>query len=164
MAVRPPKPDFMTEEAWEALMAGREPDRVRQAGKAHAQAYLASAGGEGLTETMGGPTLLITTIGRKSGNQVVSPVNYVQDGDNYYVVGSLAGLDEHPHWALNLTKNPNAWIQLGAKKWAVTARQITGDERAQHWPGLVSHFPLWGHFQKYSEREFKVFVLSPRAE
>ncbi|MCC6382017.1 MAG: nitroreductase family deazaflavin-dependent oxidoreductase [Dehalococcoidia bacterium] len=164
MAVRPPKPDFMTDEAWEALMAGREAGRIRASGKAHAEAYAQSGGGEGLTETLGGPTLLITTTGRKSGNQVVSPINYVQDGENVYVVGSLAGLEEHPHWALNLTKDPNAWVQLGTKKWAVSARLITGDERTQLWPRLVSHFPLWGHFQQYSDREFKVFVLSPRAE
>ena len=78
------------------------------------------------------------------------------------VVGSIAGLERHPHWALNLDAEPKAAVQIKAEKRPVPARKLEGEERAAIWPKLTEFFPLWGHFQKYSDREFFVFVLAPR--
>lgn len=159
----PPKPDFMTEEQWDITLKGRiSPEATRVAGREHARRYQATAGGEGTDTTQGGLTLLLTTIGRKSGREIVTPVNYVQDGDNMIVVGSLFGFDEHPHWVLNLEKTPRGWIQLKDRKWPVTAHRATPEEKNQLWPRLTKEFPLWGHFQKYSDRDFRVFILSPQ--
>ena len=63
---------------------------------------------------------------------------------------------------LNLEANPNAWVQVKARRWDVVARKLDGKERAAIWPALVDFFPLWGHFQKYCDREFAVFALSPK--
>lgn len=60
-----PKPDFMTDEAWAALMANRNAEIIRAAGREHAHRYQETKG-EGTSETRGGPTLLLTTIGRKT--------------------------------------------------------------------------------------------------
>jgi len=157
-----PKPDFMEQEAWNALVATRDVAIIRAASRAHVQAYLEQEGGGGTFLTQGGPTLLLGTVGRKSGKEVISPVNFMEDGDVVYVVGSIAGLDRHPHWALNLEKTPECWVQVKAKRWDATARKLEGEDRAAIWPRLVGHFPLWGHFQKYCDREFSVFVISPR--
>jgi deazaflavin-dependent oxidoreductase (nitroreductase family) len=86
----------------------------------------------------------------------------MQDGEDLIVVGSIAGLDRHPHWALNLDANPEAWVQVKAERWPVLAHRALGEERAALWPRLTEYFRLWGHFQKYCEREFMVFVLSRR--
>ena len=88
----------------------------------------------------------------------------MQDGEDVMVVGSMAGIEQHPYWALNLDANPEAWVQVKDRRWNVTARKVEGEERAALWPRLTKFFPLWGHFQKYCEREFMVFVLSPRKE
>ena len=159
-----PKPDFMPEEAWQALLAARKPEIIRAAGHDHVRRYLETNGGEGTDTAQGGPTCLLTTIGRKSGKEVTTPVNYMRDGDDIWVVGSIAGLEKHPHWVLNLEKTPRGWVQEKNKKWPVTARKVTGKEREDVWPRLTAHFPLWGHFQKYCDREFGVFVLSPAKE
>ena len=156
----PPKPDFMTEEAWKALTASRDPELTRAVGKAHAERYLAT-NGHGEDNTAGGPTLLLTTVGRKSGNEVIAPVNFMQDGDNVWVVGSLAGMRPHPFWALNLEVSLSAEVQQYDEKWNAEARLVSCEERAKIFVRLSEHFPLWGHFQKYSDREFKVFELSP---
>lgn len=155
-----PKPDFMTDEAWQALLAARDHGIIRAAGLDHARRYRES-GGQGEDATQGGPTIVLTTIGRKSGREVTTAINYLARGDDIIVVGSLAGLSMHPHWALNLDKTPRGWLQLHDRRWAVNARKVTGEERAKLWPSLTEHFPLWGHFQKYSDREFSVFILSP---
>jgi deazaflavin-dependent oxidoreductase (nitroreductase family) len=157
-----PKPDFLGQEEWDNLIKTRDPAIIRLAAKAHVQMYLDN-NGEGTTYlTQGGPTLLLGLKGRKSGDEVISPVNFFEDGDDLYVVGSIAGLDKHPHWALNLDANPEGWVQVKAKRWNVIGHRLEGEERAAMWPRLTEFFPLWGHFQKYCDREFMVFKLSPR--
>jgi deazaflavin-dependent oxidoreductase (nitroreductase family) len=157
-----PKPDFMDDAAWEMLMKTRSPEIIRLGSRAHVKTYL-ERGGEGdIFYTQGAPTLLLTTTGRKSGEDQVSPVNFMQHGDDLVVVGSIAGLERHPHWALNLDAKPEGWVQVRARRWPVNARKLVGEERQKLWPSLIEYFPLWGHFQKYSDREFFVFVLSAK--
>ncbi|HKZ51488.1 MAG TPA: nitroreductase/quinone reductase family protein, partial [Dehalococcoidia bacterium] len=99
------KPDFLTEEEWEGVKAAvASLERIRSDARAHAEAYLA-LGGQGVSEAPPGvPVLLLTTIGRKSGKEITTPLNCMRDGDNYVVVASLAGYDVYPHWWLNLEK------------------------------------------------------------
>jgi len=157
-----PKPDFMGQEEWDLLVKTRSPEIIRFGSRAHVQQYLENDGEGDTFYTQGGPTLLLATTGRKSGKEHVSPVNFMEDGDDVIVVGSIAGLERHPNWALNLDAKPEAWVQVKARRWDVTARKVEGQERAELWPRLTEFFPLWGHFQKYSDREFFVFILSPK--
>jgi len=159
-----PKPDFMGQEEWDLLMKTRSPEIIRLGSRAHVQMYLKENGEGDTFITQGGPTLLLATTGRKSGDEHISPANFMEDGEDVFVVGSIAGLERHPHWALNLEAKSEGWIQVKARRWNVTARKLEGEERAERWPALTEFFPLWGHFQKYSDREFMVFVLSPKAE
>lgn len=158
----PPQPEFMADEEWAQIVASRDPNVVRMAGTGHADAYQALAG-EGMDHTQGGPVLVLTTRGRKSGRDIATCVNYVQDGDDYYVVGSFAGFGGTPHWAYNLDAHPQAQVQVRDRSWPVTSQRVAGEERDQLWPRLVGHFPLWGHFQRYCRREFAVYRLSPAA-
>ena len=157
-----PKPDFMDEAEWDLLVKTRSPEIIRLGSRAHVKTYLESNGEGDTYLTQGGPTLLLATTGRKSGEEHVSPANFMQDGEDVIVVGSIAGLERHPHWALNLEAKPEGWVQVKARRWEVTARKVLGKEREQLWPRLTEFFPLWGHFQKYSDREFFVFILSPK--
>ena len=157
-----PKPDFLSEEEWNNLIATRDPKVIAAVAKLHVQQYI-EANGEGDTYyTQGAPTCLVTSVGRKTGNQVISPVNFFEDGEAIYVVGSIAGLEKHPHWALNLAAKPEAWVQIKAKRYPVDVHRLASDERAKMWPLLTDFFPLWGHFQKYCDREFMVFRLTPK--
>ena len=157
-----PKPDFMEQGEWDLLMKTRSPEIIRLGAAAHVKMYLEANGEGDVYITQGGPTLLLATTGRKSGDEHISPANFFEEGDDVYVVGSIAGLERHPHWALNLEANPDAWVQKKARRWNVRARKLEGEERAAMWPRLSEFFPLWGHFQKYCDREFMVFRLSPK--
>jgi deazaflavin-dependent oxidoreductase (nitroreductase family) len=156
-----PKPDFMEQEDWDMLMKTRRPEIIRLGAAAHVKMYQENNGDGDTFYTQGGPTLLLTTRGRKSGESHTSPANFYTQGENVYVVGSIAGLERHPHWALNLAAEPSVGVQVKANKYQGVARKIEGDERAKLWPSLTGFFPLWGHFQKYSDREFFVFEISP---
>lgn len=162
----PPKPDFLSEEEWNALIATRDPNHVRVGAPFHVKLYQETNGGEGTDMTQGGPTLLLTGTGRKSRKEFTVPLNYMPiDGtDDVIVVGSIAGLEKHPFWALNLASVPRGVVQIHARKYPVTAQKLTPEEKAERWPALTKFFPLWGHFQKYCDREFMVFLLSPAKE
>lgn len=158
------KPDFMTDDEW-AWIKDRTSSVAKITEDAHAdvERYLANPDGwsTGAGSPSGLPTLLLTTVGRKSGEKRTTPLVFLQDGDNMIVVGSLAGYDRHPAWYLNITANPQAWVQLDRRKMAVTYRDVTDEERKALWPRLDKVFPAWGYFQKQTDRPFPIVVLSP---
>lgn len=162
MEIKPvPKPDFLTDEQWEMVLQSR-PRAVQKAlGQSDAELYLNSGGKGAKFESLGGSPLVITVIGRKSGKELTTTIFYMPDDENYVVVGSCAGLPEDPHWWKNLQANPRAWVQVDDRRFEVTARKATAEERARLWPRIEQKFPLWGHFQKYVEREFPVVILLP---
>ena len=158
------KPDFMTDDEW-AWIKDRTSSvaKITEDAQADVERYLANPDGwsTGAGSPSGLPTLLLTTVGRKSGEKRTTPLVFLQDGDNMIVVGSLAGYDRHPAWYLNITANPQAWVQLDRRKMAVTYRDVTDEERKALWPRLDKVFPAWGYFQKQTDRPFPIVVLSP---
>ncbi len=158
------KPDFMTDDEW-AWIKDRTSSvaKITEDAQADVERYLANPDGwsTGAGSPSGLPTLLLTTVGRKSGEMRTTPLVFLQDGDNMIVVGSLAGYDRHPAWYLNITSNPQAWVQLDRRKMAVTYRDVTDEERKALWPRLDKVFPAWGYFQKQTDRPFPIVILSP---
>ncbi len=158
------KPDFLDDAAWELLKQQTATlDRIRSDAKADVEAYLANPKGRstGGGASWGLPTLLLTTIGRKSGEPRTTALVFLQDGDNVVIVGSLAGYESHPAWYLNLQANWNCWIQLDEKKSKAVGRDATAQEREALWPRLNKVFPAWGYFQSQAERPFPIVIISP---
>lgn len=158
------KPDYMSEEEWQGLQAATASlERIRGDAKADVARYLANPDGwsTGAGSPSGLPTLLLTVIGRKSGEKRTTPLVFLQHGDDMVVVGSLAGYDEHPAWYLNLKANPQCWVQLDRRKMTAIAREASDEERMNLWPKLAALFPPWDYFQKQTDRPFGVVILSP---
>jgi len=155
------KPDWITDEYWATLMSDvRSMDQIRADGKQHVQEYL--AGEEGAYERGGYPALLLYTIGRKSGKQVIAPLSFAEVEGGIMVVGSVGGNPVDPLWALNLKANPQAWLQIKEQKWEVNVKLLSGDERKEYWPKTVRAMPLWEVFQQRTDREFPLFLLTPK--
>src|SRR5271156_6562988 len=70
----------------------------------------------------GAPVCLLTTQGRKSGQRRAVPLLYLADGDDLVVVASQDGAPRHPGWYFNLVAEPAAEVQVGRRRFAVTAR------------------------------------------
>ncbi|MAG34091.1 MAG: nitroreductase [Deltaproteobacteria bacterium] len=158
------KPDFLSDEDWETLKAQTATlDQIRGDAKADVERFLANPEGWSTGEgaPSGLPTLLLTCIGRKSGEKRAMPLVFLQNGDDMIVVGSLAGHDTHPAWVLNLNANAECWVQLDHKKMTAVARDASDKERAELWPRLTEMFPPWGFFQEQTDRPFAVKILSP---
>jgi deazaflavin-dependent oxidoreductase (nitroreductase family) len=104
---------------------------------------------------------LLTVTGRKSGEQRITPLVFLRNGEDLVVVGSLAGYDSHPAWYLNITANPNCYVQLDYDKYTAVGRDATEQERAELWPKLTEMFPPWGYFQSQTDRPFAIVILTP---
>jgi deazaflavin-dependent oxidoreductase (nitroreductase family) len=105
--------------------------------------------------------LLLSTTGRRSGRIVATPLTYFEDGSGYLIVGSNWGEDRDPTWALNLLVQPNATVEIGKQRIAVTARLVKGDERVATWSRLTELWPLYATYATQAGRELPVFLLTP---
>ena len=107
------------------------------------------------------PILLLTTTGRKTGKRRTRPVMYLQDGTNYVIVASNAGMDSHPAWFWNLRHNPRVMIEVGDVKMAALAELANPTEREWLWSELVAKAPFYADYQKHTAREIPVLILRP---
>lgn len=120
------------------------------------------SGGTSGTTMMGLPVVILTTLGAKSGKIRKTPLMRVADGDQYAVVASLGGAPEHPVWYHNVKSNPEVELQDGPVKRDMVAREVTGDEKAKWWKIAVEAYPPYADYQKKTDRQIPVFVLSPK--
>jgi deazaflavin-dependent oxidoreductase (nitroreductase family) len=109
----------------------------------------------------GAPVFLLTTQGRKSGQRRTVSLLFLADGDDLVIVASQGGAPAHPGWYFNLVANPTAQVQVGRRRFAVTARTVGEPERAALWPRLVAIYPPYEAYQRRTTRSIPVVRLSP---
>lgn len=107
--------------------------------------------------------MLLTTTGRKSGEPRTTPLNCISDGDRYLAVASYGGDDRDPQWFKNLQANPEATIQVGADTIPVTASVATPEEKKTLWPKVVSAYKGYEGYQRKTDRDIPVVILTPLA-
>lgn len=129
-------------------------------GRMHRWVYRRTGGRVG-ANLAGLPMLLLTTTGRRSGAPRTTPLTCMPDGDDFVIVGSNNGGPTDPAWWLNLQADPHAEIQLRRDRHRVTARLATGAERERLWPLLQDFNPAYRRYEKKTEREIPVVVLTP---
>lgn len=105
------------------------------------------------------PVLLLTTIGRKSGQPRTQPLAYTRAGDGYAVIASKGGAPQHPLWYLNLRANPVAEVTVGRETWKVRARDAEGEERERLWHALADLYPGYDRYAQKTSRRIPVVVL-----
>jgi len=104
--------------------------------------------------------LLLTTKGAKSGQERVSPVAYVTDGDKFVIIASKAGAPTHPDWYYNLLANPVTTIEVGKERFQVRAT-VTEDEqeRRRLYAKMVAMMPGFADYERKTTRKIPVFTL-----
>ena len=137
------------------------PRGLRAVGKLNVPLYRLTRGRVG-GRIGNSPVLLITTTGRKSGQQRTAPVIFMRNGDSLVVIGSNAGNARPPAWALNLVANPGAEVQVGGETWPVTARVAEGEERADLWKRFNAEYSGFEDYRAATARKINVFVLDRR--
>jgi deazaflavin-dependent oxidoreductase (nitroreductase family) len=129
-------------------------------GDDHVRAYRESGGEVGYLWN-GVPTLLLTTIGRRTGQKRTSPLIFARDGDDYLIVASMGGAPRHPSWFLNVQAKPEAEIQVKAETLPVVARAASATEKPRLWKIVTEVWPNYDVYQTRTERDIPVVVLSP---
>jgi proline iminopeptidase len=136
--------------------------------KNHVARYLATDGADGYLwdASLGGgtglvPTLLLTTVGRKSGKVLTLPLIFGRAGPDYVVVASKGGAPSHPAWYFNLEANPEVQVQVKAEKFTARARTVQGVERAGLWEKMVEIYGPYAQYQTKTDRQIPVVVLKP---
>ncbi|WP_405463277.1 nitroreductase family deazaflavin-dependent oxidoreductase [Streptomyces jietaisiensis] len=122
--------------------------------------YESSGGTEGTTlGDTGLPVIILTTRGARSGKLRKTPLMRVEHEGRYAVVASLAGAPKHPVWYHNVLADPRVTLQDGPVRQDMTARELTGEEKAEWWERAVAAYPAYADYQKKTDREIPVFVL-----
>ena len=107
------------------------------------------------------PVLLLTTIGRKSGQPRTAPLVFIEEGENVIVVASQGGLPKDPLWYKNLQAKPECEVQIKRRKRKMRARTADPAERARLWPVLVDHYEDFASYETWTDRVIPVVVLEP---
>jgi F420H(2)-dependent quinone reductase len=123
--------------------------------------YERSGGTEGAENQGGGPVIVLTSLGAKTGKLRKSPLMRVEHGGEYAVVASLGGAPKNPVWYYNLTANPHVELQDGRVKKDYQAREVHGEEYATWFERAVAVWPDYAEYQKKTTRTMPIFVLTP---
>lgn len=118
-----------------------------------------SSGGTQGTELRGLPVVVVTSRGARSGKLRKTPLMRVEHGGAYAAVASRGGAPEHPVWYHNLLADPRVELQDGPVRQDMTAREVTGEEKALWWARAVQAFPDYAQYQRKTDREIPVLVL-----
>ena len=105
------------------------------------------------------PVVIVTNLGAKTGAVRKTPLMRVEHDGSYLAVGSQGGAPKNPVWVYNLRANPGVELQDGPDKQAMTARELTGEERELWWERAVAAYPPYAEYQQKTSRIIPLFVL-----
>ena len=106
------------------------------------------------------PSLVLHTVGAKSGLERDVTLMYCPDGDDILITGSNYAREGHPAWTSNLLKNPDAAVSIRARRFEVRATPIADDEREAVWRTLEQHWPGYRGYERASGRVLRIFRLT----
>jgi deazaflavin-dependent oxidoreductase (nitroreductase family) len=132
-------------------------------GDAHVERYRETGGEVGHIWKEGSTVLLLTTTGRKTGEQRTTPLIYAEDGDRYVIVASKGGAPEDPAWYLNLSDQPEVTVQVLGDRFKARARTAAPDEKPELWQLMTGEWPPYDEYQQKTDREIPVVVLEREA-
>lgn len=137
----------------------------------HRRTYIQSGGAQGHILSMadiGGlpftTTLLLKTVGRKSGQARILPLIYGATGGEVVIIASKGGADIHPAWYLNMLGGGDVAFQIGTQAFKATWREAQGAEREAVWAFMENLFPPYKGYKAGTDREIPVILLTAGEE
>jgi deazaflavin-dependent oxidoreductase (nitroreductase family) len=150
-----------SDHAWARFSNSLGARGLRLTGKLNVPVYRLSGGRVG-GKVGKAPVLLLTTTGRKSGEQRTAPVVYLDLGDAVSLIDTNAGNERLPAWSHNLKADPEAEVELGRERRPVRARVASGEERADLWRRHNEQYAGFDDYIAKLERTPSVWVLERR--
>jgi deazaflavin-dependent oxidoreductase (nitroreductase family) len=134
-------------------------DATQLHGPEHVKVYLETDGEVGHEWKKDTSVLILTTKGRKSGEERLNALIYGMAGENPMIVASKGGNPQHPAWYLNLREDPNVQVQIRGDKFDAVARDATPEERPELWKQMAQEWPDYDNYQKKTDREIPIVIL-----
>ena len=108
------------------------------------------------------PTILLTTIGAKSGLPRILPIACIPDGEKYALVASNFGQPHFPSWYHNLRVNAECIVCVGDRIRTFVAREIHGAEYDHYWKMAVDIYAGYAAYKERAPRRIPVMLLEPK--
>ncbi len=114
---------------------------------------------------LGFPTVLLTTVGAKTGHEHTSILGGFADGaDTWVVVASKGGAATNPHWYVNMALSPDrVWLEVGNRRVKVRPELVEGAERKAALDRVASISACYGEYQETTDRQIPVVRLTREA-
>jgi deazaflavin-dependent oxidoreductase (nitroreductase family) len=112
------------------------------------------------------PCLVLTTTGRKSGQQRDAVLVYADDAVGRVVVASNGGSDRPPGWLFNVQADPAVHVHVGDERYDATARVLVpgDDDYARLWHLVNSvNGNRYDSYQSKTSRPIALVVLDAAA-
>lgn len=108
------------------------------------------------------PSLVLHTVGARSGEPRDAVLMYTPDGHGRAIVAgtNFAG-ERHPAWTANLLAHPDASITVRGTDFAVRASLIPDEERDATWERIQRQWPGYREYEQSSGRTVRLFRLQP---
>ncbi len=109
-------------------------------------------------------SLLLHTVGARTGLPRTNSLSYARDGDDYLVVASNGGDPRAPGWYHNLKARPNVEINIGPRRFPVTAAAVLKDDPdyARLWRIVnANNADRYEDYQARTTRPIPVIRLTP---
>lgn len=109
-------------------------------------------------------TLLLTTVGAKTGKRRTNGLPYFEVDGEYLVIGSNGGGALNPGWSANVRANPEVELRIKRKKIRAIGRVTTGEERAKFYERISAINPALQRYQESASkfgREVPLVVFKP---
>ncbi len=108
------------------------------------------------------PSLVLHTIGAKSGEPRRTELMYYPDGDEILITGSNFARDQHPAWTANLMANPLAAVEVRVRRIEVVAVRVADEDVEATWLLLKRNWPGYRGYERTAGRSLRIFRLTPR--
>jgi deazaflavin-dependent oxidoreductase (nitroreductase family) len=119
----------------------------------------------GGARTRGGVrTLLLDTVGARSGQARPVVLGYLPDGDDaWIVIAALAGTARNPAWLHNLARQPDVTIRFEDGRGVdVRAETLEGSDLDAAWERIARDAPEFVGYRTTTDREIPVVRLRRR--
>jgi deazaflavin-dependent oxidoreductase (nitroreductase family) len=115
------------------------------------------------------PTLVLHTVGARSGEPRDSVLMYTADGRGRAIVaGTSFAREKHPAWIYNLRAAQdaasNAALTVRGRTLEVRVEELTGAPREEAWRRIEKQWPGYRSYERQSGRTVRLFLLIPVRE
>jgi deazaflavin-dependent oxidoreductase (nitroreductase family) len=108
------------------------------------------------------PSLVLHSVGAKSGLERDTTLMYCPEGERMLVTGSNFARDAHPAWTSNLLAHPDAAVSIRGRRIEVRAELVGDEEREEVWAYIERQWPGYRGYERASGRTLRIFRLTPR--